>query len=234
MQMAQFTPSVIAYAVLGGILPTFLWLYFWTKQASGHEPRGLIALSFIIGAIVVPITIPVQHIANDYFGRWEWFVFIAAGIEELLKFLVMRMVVMRSDLIKQPADYTTYMIAAALGFAALENSLYMLKPLLANNIELAINTGNMRFLGSTVIHAVSSASFGLWVGLSYCSNGFNRLISAVIGLATAITLHGIFNYFIMDSSKTVVTTTIIVAWVAMLGIVAALQQASRVRTCPVD
>src|SRR5574343_1920927 len=89
MQLANLSPEIIISALLGGIIPTFGWLFFWTKQFNHHErPRGTIIFSFLIGVTAVLIVIPIQHYAHDLFGTWEWFVFIAAGLEEIVKFLI--------------------------------------------------------------------------------------------------------------------------------------------------
>ena len=43
-----------AYALLSGVLPALLWLWFWLKEDNLHpEPRKVIARTFISGAIAV-------------------------------------------------------------------------------------------------------------------------------------------------------------------------------------
>ena len=235
MQVAQvITAPILLSALAGGVLPTFLWLYFWLRQCNEHEPRALVGLSFIVGAAAVMVTIPLQHVLSDYYSGWEWFVFVAAGVEEIIKYGLLRLVVLRSNFIQRPVDYTVFLVAAALGFAALENTLYLLKPLLADNVPLALSTGNLRFLGSTVVHAVSSALFGLWLGISFCKRGPFKLLAVIMAIITATALHGIFNYFIISDNKTIVVATLVATWVAMSAAVIAVHQASRVTTCPVE
>jgi RsiW-degrading membrane proteinase PrsW (M82 family) len=47
----------------------------------------------------------------------------------------------------EAVDDMIYLIAAALGFASIENALYVFGPLLTGDTELAIATGNLRFIG---------------------------------------------------------------------------------------
>ena len=60
-------------------------------------------------------------------------------------------------------------------------------------------TGNLRFLGSTLLHAISSAMIGSALGLSFYIKQ-NKAIYLIIGIICAITLHSVFNFFIMKGS----------------------------------
>jgi len=59
-------PQIFLYALLGGILPAILWLWFWLKEdAKKPEPRGLITLSFVAGMLGVFIVFPIEKFAYD-------------------------------------------------------------------------------------------------------------------------------------------------------------------------
>lgn len=236
MQMANLTTEIIISAVIGGIVPTFVWLIFWLRQFKDHpEPRGMIFLSFLIGIACVPIVIPLQHLAHDYYGTWEWFVFIAAGLEELVKYGLLRLIVIRRSYIDDPVDYALYLIPGALGFAALENTLYLLTALTekGGGQTLALITGNFRFFGSTVVHAVCAALLALWLGMGYTKGeNYGLKIHLVIpGLISAIALHGAFNYFIISENKLTVYATIAVAWIIMALAVVVIHKACKVKAC---
>ena len=237
MQLAQLSTEVIVSAILGGILPTFLWLFFWLRQFSEHpEPRGMIILSFLIGIACVPIVIPIQHYAHDLFGSWEWFVFIAAGIEEVVKFGLLRLIVIRRAYIDDPVDYALYLIPGALGFAALENTLYLLTALTekGGGTNMAVIAGSFRFFGSTVIHAVCAALVALWLGMGYLKDEDQpswKLHLVAMGLVTAIALHGAFNYFIISENKLVVLATIAASWIVMIGAIIVIHKACKVKPC---
>jgi RsiW-degrading membrane proteinase PrsW (M82 family) len=237
MQLAQLSIEIIVSAVLGGILPTFLWLFFWLKQFEHHEgPRGIIILSFLIGIACVLIVIPIQHYAHDLFGGWEWFVFIAAGVEEVVKFGMLRLIVIRRAYIDDPVDYALYLIPGALGFAALENTLYLLTALTekGGGASVALVAGTFRFFGSTVIHAVCAALIALWLGMGY-TKGQNQFTSklhlVIIGLITAIALHGAFNYFIISENKLIVLATIAITWLIMIAAIIVIHKACKVKPC---
>jgi len=126
-------------------------------------------------------------------------VIVWAAIEELLKFGGVAMIVFGTNIIDEPIDYPVYFITCALGFAAFENVLYLLKLFDGSGTVIGILTGNLRFLGSTLLHAMASAIIGSALGLSYYLNRY-RGIYLFIGIILAIVLHSIFNFFIMKGS----------------------------------
>ena len=92
-----------------------------------------------------------------------------------------------------------YFIAVALGFAAFENVLYLIRPLDTDGTVVGFLTGNLRFLGSTLLHAISSSMIGSALGLSFYIKG-SKGIYLICGLFLATLLHSIFNFFIMKGS----------------------------------
>jgi RsiW-degrading membrane proteinase PrsW (M82 family) len=57
--------TIIAYALLSGILPALLWLWFWLKEDNLHpEPRSLLIGSFIAGMIVVVFAIFFKNVCT--------------------------------------------------------------------------------------------------------------------------------------------------------------------------
>jgi RsiW-degrading membrane proteinase PrsW (M82 family) len=92
------------------------------------------------------------------------------------------------------------MITAGLGFAALENSLFLFD--LVKSGDSLVNivlTGNMRFLGASVLHIISSGIIGVFIALSYYKKKEIKKRYLLSGLILAITLHSIFNSFIIRS-----------------------------------
>jgi RsiW-degrading membrane proteinase PrsW (M82 family) len=60
-------------------------------------------------------------------------------------------------------------------------------------------TGNLRFLGSTLLHAIASGIIGSALGLAFYLKKL-RIPYLLIGLISAICLHSVFNFFIMKGS----------------------------------
>jgi len=98
------------------------------------------------------------------------------------------------------------MITAALGFAAVENFLFLFSTALSSGASSSsfIFTGNLRFLGATLLHVVTSATLGAFIGFSFYKNSNTKKGSLGLGLVAATVLHTLFNFFIIiDEGKNI-------------------------------
>ena len=194
-------PKTLLYAIFGGIVPAIIWLWFWIKgeDSDDPEPIGLIILTFITGGIIVLIAIGIEKYSLNFITNSTTQVIIWASIEEILKFTGVAIIVFGTNTIDEPIDYPVYFITCALGFAAFENTLYLLKLFDGSGNIIGMLTGNLRFLGSTLLHAIASGMIGSALGLSFYLNKFKGIYLS-IGIIFAIVLHSIFNFFIMKGS----------------------------------
>ncbi len=192
-------PKIISLAILGGLVPSLLWLWFWLKEDNQRpEPKGLLATIFVLGALAVFLVIPIERIIQSaifspYLQTFGW-----ASVEEIIKFLIVALLLYKSGKIDEPVDWPIFLITGALGFAALENALFLAKPLALDNTTISLLTGELRFLGSTLLHAVSSAIIGVFLGLSFFMDNLTKKIYFLIGISLAIALHSAFNFFIIN------------------------------------
>lgn len=203
---------ILIYALFAGVLPALLWLWFWLREDNLHpEPRSLITASFIGGMIVVIVAAVLEKYVHDIVSN-ETYRYIAwAGIEEICKFVAVAIIALPSKNMDEPIDAMIYCITVALGFSALENALFILSPLHSGDIAKGIITGNMRFIGATLVHTVCSAMIGFMIGISFYKNSFLKTISLITGLILAIVLHAGFNLSIIN--ETVTNTLKVFSWV---------------------
>ena len=192
-------PKILGLAFLVGVIPSIFWLWFWLKEDQKNtEPKGLLAIVFIMGMVTVMLVLPIQKIIQGLNFSYEWELIAWASTEEILKFLMVLLVVANTNQADEPTDWPIYIITLALGFAALENILFLLKPLTVGNTAVGLLTGQLRFLGSTLLHTISSGIIGISMGLSFFISGFKRKIYIFMGIILAISLHSIFNFFIIE------------------------------------
>ena len=194
----MISAQTLFFALLGGVLPALLWLWFWLKEDRRPEPRSLILLTFIVGMVVVPLVIPPQKFFLTYFSGTILIV-IWAAIEELFKYFGAHLAVLRRRAMNEPIDAMIYMITIALGFAAIENTLFLLNPLSDGAIIEGILTGNLRFFGATLLHVLASATIGAAIALSFYKAPHIKRRFLWIGIVLAIALHAVFNLFIINS-----------------------------------
>ena len=202
----------VIYALLAGILPALLWLWFWLREDNLHpEPRTLVAVTFLGGMIVVIIAIICERYVYDVVSDQNYRYIAWAAIEEICKFLAVSIIALHSKQMDEPIDAMIYCITIALGFAALENSPFILSLLDSGNIARGIITGNMRFIGATLVHTVCSAIIGFMIGITFYKNLFLKTIAIMFGVILAIVLHAGFNLSIID--ETVTNTLKVFSWV---------------------
>jgi len=194
-------PGTVIFAILGGAVPAVFWLWFWLREEDSDrtEPRGVITLSFILGGVLVMIAVWMEKYSVNFVTDKTTQIIVWATIEEVLKLGGVACILMGSHMVKKPIDYPMYFIATALGFAAFENILYLLHPLDTHGAIVGFLTGNLRFLGSTLLHAIASGMIGSALGMAFFIREY-RTMYLIIGLVCAITLHSIFNFFIMKGS----------------------------------
>lgn len=232
MAFVDFTDThALIYAALGGILPALFWLWFWTREDKLHpEPRMRIFLSFLGGMIAVALVYPLERIAVDYFGGINSStIFSWALIEEFVKYLMVATIALSSRDFDEPTDAMIYLITTALGFAALENTLFILNPLLAGQSIQSFMTGNERFIGATLLHVVASGLIGFCVGMQFYASKLRRMIWRIIGIALAITLHTAFNLFIIYENGQKTFLVFSVLWVFVLVILFLFERIKKVK-----
>ncbi len=208
--------ETLFFSLLGGIIPAVIWLLFWLREDSKRpEPRGMLMLSFFAGMLAVPLVIPFQK----YFeipGSTTTTFLIWAGLEEFFKFFVAFFVAIRQEDDNEPVDGLIYMLTVALGFSAMENAIFIFNPLSIGNIAESLVTGNVRFIGASLLHTLCSAVIGIGLGLSFYKNTSAKVWSVIISLILAIALHTGFNLFIMKEQSGTTFATFGFVWIAIV------------------
>jgi len=195
-------PKTLIYAVLGGVVPAIFWLWFWLKEEdeNDREPTGLVIASFVMGALMVFVAVVLEKYSIKFISDTTTRIIVWATIEEILKLSAISLVLINTKkIISEPIDYPMYFIACALGFAALENFMYLIQPLTVSGTVVGMLTGNLRFLGSTLLHAIATSIMGSALGLTFFLRKYKPLY-LIVGIILAISLHSVFNFFIMKGS----------------------------------
>jgi len=217
MAMLTTDPSVLILALIGGIVPALFWLWFWLREDKEKpEPKGVLFVCFLIGMVSVIFILPIEKLIQSSTDSHEWQIIGWASIEEIIKYFAMMLILFRTKYINQPIDWPIYMITTALGFAALENALFLIKPILLDQATVSLLTGQLRFLGSTLLHAVSSGIVGIALGLSFHMKKFSKRLYLIMGLVFAIILHSAFNFYIIKNSGGDFLKVFAFLWVATI------------------
>jgi len=218
------TSTTLGYAFLGGLLPSLIWLYFLLKEDARHpEPKKLLAFAFIAGMLAVPLVLPLEHFAKAYLVAGSSVLIAWALIEELLKYAMAALFILWRGAVDEAPDYVIYMLTVALGFAAAENMLFLLAPLLDGELATGFFTQNIRFLGSTLLHVIASASIGFALAFSARKGPMGRVLAGALGLILAIALHTAFNALIINEGTSTTMTAFFLVWLVAVIFFAAFE-----------
>jgi RsiW-degrading membrane proteinase PrsW (M82 family) len=223
-------------ALLGGLLPALLWLVFWLFEDRRHpEPKRYIFFCFLAGmAVVLPINIgghmvgivlPLEKFALLFLSGPQ-LLFSWACIEEITKFGVAFFIALRARVFDEPLDAVIYLVTVALGFSAAENTLFLINPIDHGQVLQTIVTGDLRFIGATLLHTLSSATIGISLALAYYKSLATRIWATIGGVILAIALHTLFNFFILRAGSAATFWIFLIIW---LGIIAVLLGVERVK-----
>lgn len=207
--MANVTPLDLFLALSGGILPALFWLWFWLREDPHSEPHRIIILTFFGGMVAALVAVPFEQfiqffessvsIENTFLGTiillLSW-----SLIEECVKYFASKKTALNKYSFDEPVDAMIYLITTAVGFAAMENILFILKILGTDGAMSGFVTGNLRFIGASLLHIATSSIVGISIAFSFFHKE-NRRRNVIGGILLATILHFIFNFFIMKSNS---------------------------------
>ncbi|HEY0010722.1 MAG TPA: PrsW family glutamic-type intramembrane protease [Candidatus Paceibacterota bacterium] len=224
MELLQTLPlSTIGYAFLGGVLPPLVWLYFLLKEDERcPEPLPMLVIAFAAGMLAIPLALPLEALVRD-FARLTYaecrggalcmpIILGWSIVEETLKYgLAALLVLWRKD-VNESVDLVIYMLTVALGFAALENVLFLVVPFASGEVLSGLATGNLRFIGATLLHVMASSVIGFALAFSFTYSKPVRALCAAAGLILAIALHAVFNFFIIQGDGAYTLYAFLTVW----------------------
>src|SRR3989338_3243040 len=223
-------PETIFYAFLGGIVPALLWLDFWLHEdRKNPEPRGLIARTFLFGMLAVVFVLPFQKGVEMLLpGTTMPAIILWAILEEIFKYGAAWLGGLRSKEDNEPVDPLIYMLTAALGFVALENTLFLLGPLVGEDFTTGFITGNLRFIGASLLHIVSSGIIGATLSFSFYKPKKVQAAKLRKALLMAIIFHVAFNILILKMGGNGTAFAFVSVWIGAIGLIWAFEKAKRI------
>jgi protease PrsW len=215
-------------ALTGGLIPALFWLWFWLREDDVHpEPKTLIVSSFLAGMCVVALVLPLQQFAVQRFGGQD-LVLVWVIIEEVLKYSAALIVVLWNKAVDEPIDAIIYMITIALGFSALENTLFIFNPLVAGHLAESLLTSQFRFLGATLLHILASGTVGASMAFAFYKSTRARILYATLGLCIAVVLHALFNFSIMHAGGEQLLSIFMFVWFGIIILFLVFEKAKRI------
>lgn len=209
--MAQhITGGIVFWSLIAGILPPLLWLWFWLREDAAHpEPRHLLLSTFLAGILSV---VPTYYIQQAIAGMVPFQLALAVFwplTEEIAKLAAAYFVAFKTKFYDEPIDALIYLITAAIGFSSAENFLFLIKP---DFSMISFLTANMRFVGATLLHIVTSATIGAALAFTFYKNESTKGTGLIFGLVTATMLHSLFNLSIIKDKGDNILIVFAILW----------------------
>ncbi|MFB6165779.1 MAG: PrsW family intramembrane metalloprotease [Haloarculaceae archaeon] len=202
-------PWVGTFVVLS-IVPAFvLAAFLWWADVTTAEPLGLLVATFLLGVLFASFA----GVLNTFFegvlsgfglgagplvvvSLLAFFYLVVGPIEETVKLLAVRLYAYRSDKFDAVIDGAVYGAVAGLGFATIENALYI-----TQSIQAVGGVTNLVGAGSGIAavrafagpgHVIYSAFSGYYLGLAKfnCENAGPIVVK---GLIIAALIHATYN-----------------------------------------
>lgn len=182
-------------------------LYIYLKDKHEREPLLLLLVSFAYGigstlvtlSISYPVNILIELRADNLVHQFYEAFFKVALIEEFSKFIFVRFVLFPNKNFNEPFDGIVYAVMVSMGFATLENIVYVFNG--------GLGTGVMRMFSAVPAHATFGILMGYFLGKAKFTHSGGFYYS-VIALFTATLFHGAYDYFLFIAHNTGVWTGI--------------------------
>ena len=190
--------------VLGAcaLIPSLLLLQYVYARDKNPEPRGVLLRTFLWGAVICVPVVPVARWLESLGAHWSTGVWSAALVqaflgaaipEEGFKYLVLRRYVWNQRAFDEPLDGVVYGVTASLGFATLENLLYV--------GQGGLGVALMRALTAVPQHAFTGIIMGAFLGRArFDPDLVHRTRILATGLGAAILLHGTYDALLMSQT----------------------------------
>ncbi len=190
--------ETLLQAVLA-IGPGVLIAYFvYRRDRYEREPHPLLALFFLYGMLSIVPAVAIE-LAFDRLGVdktstiFNVFIhafFVVALTEELAKYAVLRFVALPKRDFNEPFDGITYSVMIAMGFATLENVIYVFY----THHDYPLNVALGRMFTAVPAHAANAVLMGYFMGLAKFARDRHALMFTA--LMTAVVAHGFYDFFI--------------------------------------
>ena len=188
--------------------------YIYNRDRHEKEPFSILFKALIIGALcVLPVLLIEGLLTMLYSGKEgmneaAYTAFVVAGMtEEGIKFLALLLFFWNSKHFNEKFDGIVYAVYISLGFAAIENILYV--------FQGGYSVGLVRALTAVPAHAL----FGIMMGYNFGLARFNdryRAINLISAFILPFIAHGAYDFLLMGNSPVMLTAfvpLIILYWI---------------------
>ena len=183
------------------IAPTIAYIsWIYLKDRYDKEPINRLAKFFLLGvfmgviALIVELLLLKLDILTGYTSI-IYISFIVAGMtEEGLKAIVLIPNLLKEKYFNEKLDGIIYSMFLSLGFATLENVLYILK----EDKSTVMEVGLIRAIISTPAHMLFAITMGYYISkYKFSTEKFKKREYLILSVLIPILIHGVFDFILM-------------------------------------
>ncbi|NWF35888.1 PrsW family glutamic-type intramembrane protease [Mariprofundus sp. KV] len=190
---------MVFFTVAAALLPSITLLRWFRNSDQFPEPWTVVRRVFWRGVwVILPVVVVAQFLEvlqpeDPFYGALFEAFMLAAIPEELFKYIVLVMFCLRLKEFDEPMDGIVYGVTVSLGFATLENILYVMD----GGLTVAI----MRAFTSVPVHAMMGAIMGYFIAMTLIEPE-NRNRNYLLAFLVPMMLHGLYDFPLMYFSAT--------------------------------
>jgi len=189
------------------IVPSIILLLYFTLSDKFKEPTSAVLLVFFLGFLICLPAGILNGLSHDFFYDGSKYSenltssFLGpAWAEELLKFSILYLIVLKRNEFNEPMDGLVYGVVVSLGFATYENYTYVYEWAEQIAKDEGYDFGELSYLvalgrsySAIPLHGLNGAVMGYYFGMYVFSGNKNYLI---LSLILPYLIHGFYNYLV--------------------------------------
>lgn len=213
------------------LAPVFIIaLYVYCRDKYEKEPFSILLKALLAGVLIVLPAVLIEKLLTfsdsipQSLGQAAYTAFVVAALtEEGLKFLALYIFFRNDRNFNEPFDGIVYAVYIALGFAGIENLLYVFSE--------GPGVGILRALTAVPAHALFGVAMGYYFALARFGAGHRKLYLALAFLMPYL-FHGMYDFLLMGDTPVLMTLFIpvfIYFWISGFRKMSLLSNASALR-----
>lgn len=180
--------------------------YIYSRDRYEKEPFSELIKALFAGVLIVLPAVLVEKLltgfgpAEEGLGSVAYTAFVVAGLtEEAMKFLAFYIFFWKDRNFNERFDGIVYAVYIALGFAGIENIMYVFTG--------GVGVGIVRALTAVPAHALFGITMGFYFGMAKFTEK-RRNIYFMLALLMPFLFHGLYDFLLMSNSPVLLTVFI--------------------------
>ena len=178
-------------------------IYIYIKNKYNNQPLKVLLKSFVLGiftgifaiileSLLVKVSLFTGSTQNIYISF-----IVASLVEEGTKLAIIFPLIIRSKMFDDKLDGIMYMIFLGLGFAGIENLVYIVY----ENIDTVHQVMLLRSIISVPAHIMFAIIMGYYISKYKFSSKSKKIENIILALIVPVLLHGIYDFILMMSNR---------------------------------